>query len=35
MMLDYFEENEEYEKCANIMKQLNTIDSIMSPKRDI
>jgi len=35
MMLDYFEENEEYEKCAKIMKQLNTMDSIMSPKRDI
>lgn len=35
MMLDYFEENEEYEKCAKLLEQQKKISTIISQKSDI
>jgi len=35
MMLDYFEENEDYEKCAKLLEQQKKISTIISQKSDI
>ena len=35
MMLDYFEEHEDYEKCAKLLEQQKKISTIISQKSDI
>ena len=35
MMLDYFEEHEDYEKCAKLLEQQKKISAIISQKSDI
>ena len=35
MMLDYFEENEDYEKCAKLLEKQKKISTIISQKSDI
>ena len=35
MMLEYFEDREEFEKCAKVLERVKTVTSIISQKTDI
>lgn len=35
MMLEYFEDREEFEKCAKLLERVKTVNSIISQKTDI
>ena len=35
MMLEYFEDREEFEKCAKVLERVKTVNSTISQKTDI